>query len=258
MGSNYCNILEVCTFLAKHRTQITSYGKTSELVHGDNGELREVAALKPTNLFRGQTKAYDTLRPTIYRKYPPHSTWQETRTVRIDDDSLVMPHPHYSADLERDYYFSCAKAIELIWDVARLFPEYPEDQIDGHALCQHYGLPTHCLDFSECIWTAGFFASHQYRNGTFVPCTDADGIGVMYVLEIDNVPPSSLYEIGFQPLPRPVAQRGWLVKVPPEVNLLSNPAVWEIHFQHSSDASDAIGKLFQQGQELLPTDEIAE
>ena len=250
----FCDIRDVCAFLAKHRPQITSYGCSSEVVTGDHGELLEVPAIKPTTLFRGQTKAYDTLRPSIYQKYPPLSTWQQSRTLRIDDDSLAMPHPHYSATLERDFYFSCTKAIDLIRDVAQRFPEYPEEKVDGHALCQHYGLPTHYLDFSECAWTAAFFASHKFCDGSFSPCSE--GIGVLYVLELDQIPPGRLYEIGFQPLPRPSAQRGWLLRVTPEINLLAHPAVWEIHFQHSAAASKAIGERFREGKDLLPRDEI--
>jgi hypothetical protein len=252
----YCDVLDVCAFLSKHRPQFTSFGIQTELVHGKDGQLVEAPALKPTNLFRGQTKAYATLRPSIYRIFPPVSTWQETQTVRIEADSLVMPHPHYSADLERDFYFSCVKATELIRDVARLFPEFPGEQINGHALCQHYGLPTHFLDFSENVWIAGFFASHSFRNGAFEPCSE--GIGVMYVLETEQVPDGQLYEIGIQPLPRPFAQRGWLLRVPPEVNLLAHSSVWAIHFQHSADASATMGKHFGGGQDLLPIDKISE
>jgi hypothetical protein len=251
----YCNVVDVCEFLAKHRmAKFTSYGSHTELVQGDDGQLAERDAIKPTTLFRGQTKSHDALRPTIYRSYPPLSTWQETQTVHIDGDSLVMPHPHYSADLERDFYFSCIKAAELIREVGAMFPQYP-GQVDGHALCQHYGLTTHYLDFSEDVWIAGFFASHTYLDGSFLPCSD--GVGVIYDLDTNNVPPRSIYEIGLQPLPRPHAQRGWLLQVPPEVKLLGHSAISTIYFQHSREASERIGELFQQGRSLLPRDPFA-
>ncbi len=233
---------------------ITAYGQDLEMIRATDGNVKYVPAPKPATLFRGQTKEYDTLRPTIYRGYPPLSTWQETRTVQIDDDVLQMPIPHYSEELERDYYFSCVKASELVRDVACQFPDFPRE-IDGHALCQHYGLRTHCLDFSHDVWVSGFFASHNYSEGAFHPV--ANGVGVMYVLEAEQVPPDSLYEIGFQPLPRPFAQKGYLLKVPPEVNLLAVPALWRIYFQHSISASQALGERFDNGRSLVPHDPIS-
>jgi len=183
------------------------------------------------------------------------STWQESQTVTIAEDSLYMPHPHYSEALQRDFYYSCIKAAELIAEVATRFTDFPKDQIDGPALCQHYGLSTHLLDFSEDVRIAGFFASHSFKEGKFSTC--GDGIGVIYVLETEKVPPGSLYEIGFQPLPRPYAQRGWLLKVPPEVVLLAVPAVWKIYFQHSNSASKKMGELFKDGVDLVPHDQTS-
>jgi hypothetical protein len=140
----FCNVLDVCKFLAKHRmSTFTSYGSREEFVRGDSGEVKAVPAIKPSVLFRGQTAAYNTLRPSIYRSHAPLSTWQRQQTVRIDGDELLMPHPHYSEALERDFYFSCIKAAELITEVEAAFPDFP-DHVDGHAICQHYGLPTHC------------------------------------------------------------------------------------------------------------------
>ena len=122
-GETYCNIIDVCECLIRHFTQFTSYGIKREFVHGQDGTITEGFAIKPRWLFRGQTKAYDTLRPLIYRKYPPLSTWQERQFFRIGDDSLLMPHPHYCEDLERDFYFSCIKAAEIISGVSAS-PDY--------------------------------------------------------------------------------------------------------------------------------------
>jgi FRG domain len=253
---NYCNAQAVCEFLAKHRmAKFTSYGKDRELVRATDGSIKEVPALKPKTLFRGQIKAFDTLRPSIYRKYSPNSTWQEMISVGIDDDRLVMPHPHYSMSLERDFYYSQVKAAEVMSLVEKEFVDFPHSAIDGIALCQHYGLPTACLDFSEDVWISGFFATHEYRDGSFLPC--GEGIGVMYVLETDEVPSGALYEIGIQPLPRPYAQRGSLLKVTPEINLLSVPAVWAIFFKQDNQISKLIGERYRQGRDLVPHDEVS-
>jgi hypothetical protein len=253
--TRYCDIVDVCQFLQRNfAAPITAYGMTGELVTTDDRKLKVVPAPKPSHLFRGQTKEYPTLRPTIYRDHPPQATWQETQTLQLEEESLTMPNPHYSAELEREYYFSCVKTVELIWDVKRLYPNFP-GEVDGHALCQHYGLRTHCLDFSHDVWVSGFFASHAYKAGSFEPVEN--GIGVMYVLDTTMVPPNSLYEIGFQPLPRPFAQKGYLLKVPPEINLLAHSAVWSVYFNHSAAAGAKIGESFQQGHQLVPHDEVS-
>lgn len=225
-----------------------------EIATTDQGEPALAPRVKPSHLFRGQTKEYQTLRPTIYRDHSSLATWQEMQTLQFEGESLRMPNPHYSAALERDYYFSCVKGWELIWDVERLYPNFP-DAVDGHALCQHYGLRTHCLDFSLSVWVSGFFASHSFREGAFEPV--ADGIGVLYVLDTSAVPPANLYEIGVQPLPRPYAQKGWLLLVPPEINLLAHPAVWKIYFRHSAEASSEVGERFRQGKDLVPHDDVS-
>lgn len=208
-SGSYCNINDVCDFPAKHRmAQFMSYGIHKELVHGRDGLVTDVPAIKPPTLFRGQTKPYETLRPSIYRNSPPMSLWKKNRAVRIDNDSLLMPNPYYSDELEHEFYFSCIKAAELITVVSTRFPEFPGD-VDGHAL------------------------------------------------EADEVPPETIYEIGFQPLPRPHAQRGSLLQVPPNVNLLAHPAISAIYFRHSKRQSEHLGKRFDRGQSLVPNDEIS-
>lgn len=255
--AEYCTVVDVCGFLADHRmARFTSYGIDRELVTDEQGRpVAPVPAIKPTTLFRGQNKTYDTLRPSIYRPHPPCATWQSEQTVRIDTDSLRMPHPYYCADLEREFYFSCIKAADLISQAKAMFPDFP-DEVNGHALCQHYGLPTHMLDFTQDVWTAGFFASHLFTGNGFIPCEK--GIGVIYDLDVEKVPPGCVYEIGIQPLPRPFAQRGFLLQVPPNVNLLYHPAIRQIYFEHSAAASAVIGERFAQGADLVPADKTSD
>jgi hypothetical protein len=166
-----------------------------------------------------------------------------------------MPHAHYSAALEREFYFSCVKAAEAIGIVSKMFSEFPR-QIDGHALCQHYGLRTHFLDFTQDAYIAGFFASHSFAAGAWVGrSTD---VGVIYVLDTAQVPRSEIYEIGYQPLARPAAQRGFLLRVPPDLKLLAHPCVTTFYFQHDMRSSKVINDRFANGDVLMPRDDVGE
>ena len=174
-------------------------------------------------------------------------------TAQIGKRQLMMPHPHYSSKLESDFYHSCVKAIEVVDLLKRNIAHFPR-QIDGHALCQHYGLPTHYLDFSEDVWTSGFFASHYYPN--LKPVTN--GIGVLYVLDRKRLPDGVCHEIGIQPLARPFAQRGWLLKTHPGLDVAVLPSIRQFFFEHSKTAGKKAGERFNGGSKLLPGEKLAE
>ena len=253
MNQPYCDIVEVCDFIGKFLSRpFTSYGIeqewTFDLKAHARGDLPGSVAPspKPIYLLRGQTKAYPALQSSLFRKYPFSSTWHKSNRFRIGDDSLLMPNPHYCPDLERDFHFSCIKAAEMTAEI-----QFPKS-INGHALCQHYGLVTHYLDFTEDVWIAGFFASHDYP--TFKPLEE--GIGVIYVLDTDKISPKLCHEIGIQALARPFAQRGWLLQTYPGLNYAEVPAVSAIYFKHVQQASKQLGKRFDAGKKLLPDEQL--
>ncbi len=248
------NIVEVCEILeANLGPTFSSYGIDGEYVSDSRSPKVISPSLKPALLYRGQHTAYHTVQASIFRKYDLACTWEKGGIWNAGDRDFLMPYPHYSSELECDFYYSCIKAIEMVNLMRKELPEYPR-LVNGHALCQHYGLPTHYLDFSENLWIAGFFASHQYPN--FEPV--AEGIGVLHVLSRDNLPDDICYEIGIQPLSRPFAQRGWLLKTYPRFNLADQPFVRTIFFEHCKDAGKQLALRVGGGEKLLPEENLTE
>ena len=249
----YCGIDEVCNFLDQHiASAVRSYGIdhefTFDLEAYASGTSAESAAPspKPRYLFRGQGRAHPTLQASLFREYPPSSTWHKYRERKVGADLLVMPDPHYSSGLEREFHFSCIKAAEIVATITN-FP-----QINGHALCQHYGLSTHYLDFTEDPLIAAFFASHKYPG--FEPIDE--GVGVVYVLDTSKMPPNVFHEIGVQPFRRPFAQRGWLLQTFPGPNFADCPAVSSFYFQQRRTASTELRERFDGGRALVPEEEL--
>lgn len=257
--TQFYDIVKVCEILEENtRSKFSSYGIDGEYVSVSEGyskgrSLKSRPSLKPSLLYRGQHTAYHTLQASIFRKYGLACTWEKGGIWSVGNGNLLMPYPHYSAELECDFYYSCIKAVEVVDLLKEEFPDYPKS-VDGHALCQHYGLSTHYLDFSEDLWIAGYFASHLYPN--FDPVVE--GIGVLYVLNRDILPNDICYEIGIQPLARPFAQRGWLLRTYPRLNLADQSFIQTIYFQHNKDAGNEIARRFGGGERLVPHGELTD
>jgi hypothetical protein len=239
----------------------TSYGITHERVHSDNGEITTVPALKPNFFFRGQSRAYPRLVPSLYQSFPELSAKTlspETVLQRKDDGHRVIAtNPHYSREFDRAYVFSRLKCIEVGELLQANFQEFPRE-IDAPALCQHYGLPTPYMDFTENLLVAAFFATHRLRAGVWEPC--ATGSGVLYLLDVDAARNDNqlFYEIGYQPLPRPFAQKGSLFFVPHDLNMLSLPYVECFGFAHDDAIAHDIATRIGGPERLFPPDKFAD
>ena len=246
----YCGIMDVCEALEEALPpQFSSYGVSHEF--GPDGTIKR--SLKPSILFRGQNEVHDTVQAQIFRKYRLTCTWEKDSTLRFGNKRLHMPHPHYSEELQFDLYFSCVKALDIVRLVKKILGQVP-GEVDGHALCQHYGLATPFLDFSEDLWISGFFASHTYP--ALKPVTE--GVGVLYVLDTSPLPEEVCYEIGIQPLERPFAQRGWLMKTYPGLNVASLSSIRPYYFQHSEKSARCLAKKVGDGAEVVPSDTLSD
>lgn len=166
-----------------------------------------------------------------------------------------MPNPYFRPAFAAEMHFTRMKCLEIKTLLASTFATF-ERPIDIGALCQHYGLRTPLIDFTESVDVALFFATHKYTgrpDTTWIPCDE--GIGVIYMLESHDLPGgSTFYEIGIQPLPRPFAQRGSALLVEPGVDLLNWPALQAFCFPHDQKTSAEIGAKCDQGRTLFPDD----
>jgi hypothetical protein len=241
--------------------RFTSYGISHERVHAAAGESATVPALKPNFFFRGQNRAYHRLVPSLYHSFPALSTKAlspETVLRRKDNGQRVIAtNPHYDQEFDRAYVFSRLKCLEVGELLQASFPDFPRE-IDAPALCQHYGLPTPFMDFTENLLVAAFFATHSLRSCAWEPCST--GNGVLYLLDVDaaRTDDQLFYEIGYQPLPRPYAQRGSLFFVPHGLNMLSLPYLQCFGFAHNETIARDIATRIGGPERLFPPDKFAD
>lgn len=170
---------------------------------------------------------------------------------------MIAVNPHYNQDFDRAFVFSRLKCIEVGDLLQASFPDFPRE-IDAPALCQHYGLPTPYMDFTENLLVAAFFATHSHRTGAWEPCST--GNGVLYLLDVDaaRTDDQLFYEIGYQPLPRPYAQKGSLFFVRHDLNILSLPYVQCFGFVHNETAARDIATRVGGPERLFPPDKFAD
>ena len=170
---------------------------------------------------------------------------------------MVASNPHYNQEFDRAYVFSRLKCLEVGELLQANFADFPRE-IDAAALCQHYGLPTPFMDFTENLLVAAFFATHSVHSGTWEPC--ATGSGVLYILDVAAAPADDqlFYEIGYQPLPRPFAQKGSLFFVRHDLNMLSLPYVQCFGFMHNETTARDIAAKVGGPKRLFPPDKFAD
>jgi len=241
--------------------RFTSYGISHERVHSSDGGLTTVPALKPNFFFRGQTRAHPRLVPSLYHPFPELSakTLSPQIVLQREDKShrVIATNPHYSWDFDRAFVFSRLKCIEVGELLRASFPAFPRE-VDAAALCQHYGLPTPYMDFTEDLLVAAFFATHSLRSSGWEPCSTANG--VLYLIDVDaaRTDEQLFYEIGYQPLPRPFAQKGSLFFVRHDLNMLSLPYVQCFGFVHNEIIARDIANKVGGQERLFPPDKFAD
>jgi hypothetical protein len=255
------SIGQILEFLqATFAPKFTSYGIDYESVHSANGEVTTTPALKPNFFFRGQNHAYPRLIPSLYHGFPELSAKAlspETVLRRKDGGQRVIAaNPHYNQDFDRAYVFSRLKCLEVGELLQSNFSDFPRE-IDAAALCQHYGLVTPYMDFTENLLVAAFFATHTFSSGRWEPCST--GTGVLYLLDLAAARADGhlFHEIGSQPLPRPYAQRGSLFFVPHELNMLSLEYLQCFGFGHNENIARDIAAKVGGAESLFPPDKFA-
>ncbi|WP_404549006.1 FRG domain-containing protein [Dyella jejuensis] len=178
-------------------------------------------ATYPPYLFRGQSKRHVPCFPSMYRhiKTMPQYMWKvsEADAMRIVADAARTLW--YYSELERHPIFQWAKANRLY------LPELE--------LAQHYGIPTALLDLSESIEVALFFATHEFKDGMFHPCTS--GTGILYMVDRTRVPKglvSRFISVASQPFLRPLSQWAWTCELLMGECFEDCPSLGAIEFEH--------------------------
>lgn len=121
-------------------------------------------------------------------------------------------------------------------------------------LAQHYGISTSCLDLTNEIWTAAFFAVTQYHpeNDSY-SIYDKDGYGILYHYAANNLD-RRLSIIGMNYFNRPGKQSGYAYKMAEGENLNQNQDFKKLFFRHDKHANERVYEYNAEGLKLFPKD----
>ena len=196
--------------------------------------------------FRGESKAYDTCKPSIYRSSDPDDVIvDKLRIIEFKNILLTFPQVQFA-----------------LADHAN---------VDFLALAQHYELNTNLIDITSAPEIAAYFATRKWVNGVPVPV--GEGIGCIRGFMPPYLPPEEqtrdrLYSdkfhmIGLQCFQRPGIQAAYGYELDEGEDF--DGTGWKIYFKQNIDASSRIHANFHWDGEkicknswLFPEEEIAD
>jgi hypothetical protein len=244
------------------------------ITHHSSSDLRYflAPARRPYFLFRGQN----------HRHVPCNATRTRLLSRQIT---------HLSAMSASDLSTFAANLLKLRW-FCKVAREHPAIQwansrsiyFDPVDLSQHYGIPTDYVDLTQSFDIAMFFATSRKIDGSWLPMTE--GYGIVYFFNYEHFRPKvgpaetqaprdqreyanmmreveerlklpGARPIGYQPMPRPAEQWGWVFKTIVGQDFEQVPYVSAITFSHSRQLSQKYLEKFNGGQMLFPEDATA-
>lgn len=118
--------------------------------------------------YRGQTKEYDYLIPSLYRKHIEHK-----------DFASNYGYLHINPSIDE---YSEQRKMKL-QEMRRLLKEFGSSI--GNILAQQYGLSSECLDITSDLRVATFFATHNYPSYSLYNGNNKNNnVGVIYRINI--------------------------------------------------------------------------
>jgi len=197
-----------------------------------------------------------------------------------------MPGPEFSPRLyrgETEYHAQCVPSISrgicdneaLYWvgkwiELSALMDQHPAtfdlaaSRIGGltfglniEAIAQHYGYKTLLLDFSRSRDVAMFFATCSYDAVKNEYCPLPAGRAVLYTVDVRKLivqrkGNAALVPLGFEPLPRPEAQRALAVRMLPGENLNDMGWAQKEFIEITPLLSSKYFEMFEGGRKLFP------
>ncbi len=245
-------------------TQLNKIGNDISWLIENKGGIKPKFSLKPNLyrrkfLFRGQYEEfeedidgikYPTCKPNIYRgsiteNLLPH------RIKAYEMECLICKHP----------------LVELLGvNGVTIFNEPFRFQLNLKGLAQHYYNKTSLLDLTSDIDVAKFFATCQYATleDKYIPYASNEKLGIIYIYDI-QMPDAfrqytlpQLSTIGKQYVfARSAMQAGFLLDMPPGLNLHELPNVHRIYFRHSKEISEKVCKESKCGDKYFPKDNLS-
>lgn len=201
------------------------------------------------DLFRGQTKRYPSMLPSI------------ARDLEINEGELF----ERSSSDQAKIILRLAQA----WWFARELEYHPitshavqsNMKLDKFALAQHYGIPTGYLDLTDDFNVSAFFATCRWTKNGWEPLSKTNKyFGIIYRVELkDFKNPFGEYKpLGPQPLPRPTEQSGWVMELPITHSFEGWQNVYFMQFEHDKSVGEYFLEKFNGGNALFPFDPLSE
>ena len=201
------------------------------------------------NLFRGQTRRYPTMLPSI------------ARDLEINEGELYERSSSDQAKIILGLAQSWWFARELEYHPITNHAAQSNIKLDKLALAQHYGIPTGYLDLTDDFNVSAFFATCYWTENGWKPLSeDSEYNGIIYRIELRGLknPFSEYKPLGPQPLPRPTEQSAWVTELPITHSFDGWPNVYLMQFNHDKAVGEYFLEKFNGGEALFPFDPLSE
>ena len=201
-------------------------------------------------LYRGQSDHYEgkPCVPNLFRneKNNKEKDYIEFLIFSQEMELLIKTHPLVKL---------FEQGIELLHDSFQI-------RINYEGLAQHYYNKSRMLDLSSDLEVMKFFATTNYVDENYVPCTDTSRLGVIYCYEL-QYPGAfgqhkgyALKTIGKQIFMRPGAQCGFLLDMEYGVDFKNLPEVIALYFKHDPKISEEIFAQSNNGKAYFSEDSL--
>lgn len=199
-------------------------------------------------LYRGQSDHYEghPCVPNLFRnkKNNEERDYIEFLIFSQEMELLIKTHPLVKL---------FEQGVELLHDKFQIRVNYT-------GLAQHYYNKSRMLDLSSDLEVMKFFATTDYIDEKYVPCTDTSRLGVIYCYEL-QYPGAfgqhvgyALKTIGKQIFMRPGAQCGFLLDMEYGVDFKKIPEVTALYFKHVPEISEEIFAQSNNGETYFSED----
>ena len=195
------------------------------------------------HLYRGQPAFYEECLPSLFRKPIIQIKYLTDLLKKYEFYKLMAGHPMIGHLVDWCIDGKCFK-------------------VDMEGLAAHYEFATAMIDVSRSRDVAMFFAlCEKNKMGIYVPIVDENREVVLYTINLQELIYTNnpaFHVIGFQPLPRPDAQKAYSLWINHGENLneylFITRKVFKVHRKESQKYFD----MFEGGAKLFPNDPVDE
>lgn len=198
-------------------------------------------------LYRGQSVYYENCKPSLYRNF--NACEQLLCNLQVAELKVLLDsHPILNSLTKNKFrHYQLADPIRF--------------KIHYRGLAQHYGIPTELFDFTVDKWTAAFFATTRYVNGSYIPIVGKEALnkyGVLYIYDNYLNEKLEAKPIGLHYFNRPGVQSAYALAMKEGQNLNDLEGIRKLFFRHDAEASSIVYAMLRAGEALFPEDSLTE